>query len=174
MYLPSDAGFVQSEAAEVDRKLREGDGLGFPGDPRLSLGVGVLTAPKRMYAPEVKRVVNRGEVVARRYEVWRYCEDGEDRIIGSWPLENLQMILPELSKARLDSPGHEDATTRIDQANKELEDKASRQIKDSAGEMMEHALKLDHDRNNPRNVFRGIGGMDERSDRNLAKPEASE
>lgn len=145
MYLPHpDAGFIHWEAERLDKMLREGDGIFWAGDPRLWLGMGVIE--------------RHGHVVARRYEVWRHTEEGEDVLIGHWRLEEFDRILMDLSGMRLDAPGHVDVVDAIDKENAKLEAANDAKMHDAMGEMMEHGLKLWHDRNNPKNTFRQVGG----------------
>lgn len=151
-----EIGWLHSGAEELDRQLRDGDGMGWPGDPRLSLSVGVL-----------EHRLTRA--VGRRYEVWRHNEDGTDTIIAHWRLEDFDRILFDLAKMRLDAPGHVDTQDEIDKHNAAIEADIDAKAKDSLGEMMEHAAKLHHDTNNPRNVFRQMPGL-----RDEPKTEAKE
>lgn len=160
------AGFVHAEAPELDRKLREGDGILWQGDPRLYLSIGVVQAERRAYVDELKRYVSKGEIVARCYEVRRHGEDGEDHLIGRWPVEQFDRILFDLAPMRLDSPGHVDALDAIDRHNAEMEKAASTRMKEVLFEGLEHGLKLAHDRHEGRNRFRGFPGQ-----RDTARPE---
>lgn len=160
LYAPHDqTGYMHSEAPELDRKLREGDGIHWTGDPRLELRMGFLTAPVSRWEPKLGRRVKRGEIVARHYEVWRHTEDGEDVMIGHWNLEDFDRILLDLAPLRLDSPGHVDALDAIDANNAQVEADQSRQFKDAAMEGLEHMVRLHHDINQPKNRFRQVGGM---------------
>jgi hypothetical protein len=151
---------MHGTAELLDRQLREGDGLAWSGDPRLWLGVGVLTAPRRMQHPTTRRWLNRGDVVARRYEVWRHNEDGTDTKIGSWLIGEFDRILFDLQQMRAGAEGRiEDVTVRIDKHNDALDKANSAKVRDAAGAMHEHALLLGHDRGNPRHTFRGMPGM---------------
>lgn len=155
----SDAGWSRADAPELDRKLREGDGLGFPGDPALYLGQGVVTSRKRQQHPKTGAWLYPGDIIARRWEVWRHCEDGVDRIIGHWPEHDFDRIIFDLAPMRLDAPNRVSSEDAIDAHNAEIEDKNSREAKDVIGEATEHLAKLVHDRTQPRNVFRGIPGL---------------
>lgn len=148
---PNDSfGWIRGDAPDLDRKLREGDGIQWVGDPDLDLRQGVVE----------KMISGRptGEIVARRWEVWRHCEDGIDRLIGHWRMEEFDRILFDLARMRPDAPGHEDAVARIEKANDANESRIMQGARDSLGEMLEHAAKLHHDTTGPRNVFRGIPG----------------
>lgn len=155
----SDTGWRRGDAPELDRKLREGDGLGFPGDPRLWLAEGVVESRKRQQHPKTGAWLWPGDIIARRWEVWRSCEDGIDRLIFHCPEEEFDAILFHLAPMRLDAPNRVSSEDAIDAHNAEIEDKNSREAKDVIGEATEHLAKLVHDRTQPRNVFRGIPGL---------------
>jgi hypothetical protein len=152
-------GYMHADAPELDRKLRDGDGIFWTGDPRLYLAMGIVQANRRMWVEELGRYVNPGEVVARSYEVWRHGEDGREHLIGRWRVEEFDRILMDLAPMRLDSPGHKDTLDEIDKHNAKLEKAASDQMKEALAEGLEHQLKLWHDRTQPKNVFRGLPGL---------------
>lgn len=167
-YIPhADAGYMHSDAERVDRVLRDGDGLGWPGDPRLELRMGVMEVAEGRISRTLGRWVNKGEILGRRYEVWRRCEDGVERRVGSWTLEEFDRIILDLSGMRLDSPGHVDTQAKIDTTNAEIEAAAMRDYRDAQGEILEHGAKLLHDTTQPKNVFRGMPG---RRDEPKAEP----
>ncbi len=146
-----EAGFVHGEAEELDRKLRQGDGVLWGGDSRLYLAVGVLE-DRSVQPPRI----------GRRYEVRREMEDGSDQLIGHWRLEEFDRILFDLApmKAAVDRPGSvPDVIERIDADNAKLEAEISTEIRDNLGGAMEHAAKLLHDTTEPGNVFRQVGGL---------------
>lgn len=153
-----ETGFVHADADELDRKLREGDGLLWSGDPRLYLGMGILTAPQSRWEEKLGRRVQKGDIVARRYEVWRHTEDGEDVLIGHWQLSEFDRILVDLAPMRLDSPGHVDALDEIDKHNAKLEKAAGDAFVANGVEAMAHALDVWHDTENPKHTFRGMPG----------------
>lgn len=155
---PDLGGYVHSDAAETDRKLREGDGLVWQGDRRLELRMGILTAKRTGYHAQCRRHVTKGEVIARRYEVWRHNEDGTDEPVGHWTLEEYDRILFDLAGLRLDSPGHVDTGAKVDANNAAVEDAAADDYSQHLGEATEHMAKLVHDRTQPGNTFRGIPG----------------
>jgi hypothetical protein len=146
----SDAGWLRADAADLDRKLREGDGIQWSGDPSLYLGQGLVE--------ETRGGRPTGKIVARRWEVWRYCEDGVERLIGHWRMEDFDRICYDLARMRAEAPGHEDVIDAIERHEKEAEERVWQPYRESMGEMMEHMTKLWHDRNNPRNTFRGMPG----------------
>lgn len=164
---PDLGGFVHADAAETDRKLREGDGILWPGDPSLELRMGILTAKTTGYHKQCKRHVTKGEVIARRYEVWTHTPDGSDERIATWTLEEYDRIILDMAGLRLDSPGHVDTGTKVDTNNEKVEAAAGRDYAEHMGEAAEHLGKLQHDRTQPRNVFRGMPGS-----RDDVKPEA--
>lgn len=150
-------GYVNVEDTTLDRQLREGDGLGWSGDADLWLGYGVIVAPHRIQSPN-GTWYDKGEVMARRYEVWRSCEDGQDRIIAHWRMEERERILYDLARMRAEAPGHVSVEDSIDRGNAAVDAANSQQFRDAYGEMLSHASALAHDRNNPKNVFRGMPG----------------
>lgn len=152
LLLPNqDFGWVRADAPELDRKLREGDGIHWSGDPDLDLRQGVVE--------ETKNGRPTGKIVARRWEVWRHCEDGVQRPIGTWRMEEFDRILFDLAAMRAEAPGHVDVVDSIDAKNAANEEKVWQPFRDAQGEMTEHLAKLWHDRNNPKNVFRGMPGL---------------
>lgn len=170
--------WLRADAKDLDRKLREGDGLGFPGDPRLVLAQGVITAEKSGYSKELGRIVRRGDIVARRWEVWRHCEDGVDRMIGHWRMHEFDRILLDLTSMRLDSPGHEDTLSKIDKANDAKDKEVLGQMRDVLGEFADHTARLIHDTTGPRDVFHQMPGRrdaspGEASGTNSTTPEES-
>jgi hypothetical protein len=151
-------GFVHSDASALADKLVLGDGLGWPGDPRLELRMGIRCAKRTMFDPNVRRTVQKGEVVARRYEVWRVNEDGSETPVGHWLLEEFDRILFDLTRMRSESPGHVDIGEAATATNDALEAAAGKAFAETTAEVKEYATKLIHDRNNPANTFRGIPG----------------
>lgn len=154
-----DTGFVHGEAVEMDRKIKQGDGIMWRGDPTLELRMGVLTAKRGGYSRMAKRYVHRGEIVARRYEVWRHTENGEDLQIGHWRLEEFDRILLDLVQMDPRTPGHVDVTTRLEQAEKKKEKEVSDQLRDALGPMLEHQMALARDLANPQTTFYQVGGQ---------------
>lgn len=155
----SETGWMHADAAETDRILREGDGMAWPGDPSMYLSMGILTANRTGYSSQCNRFVRAGDIVARRYEVRRHNEDGEDVLIGSWRLEDFDRIIFDLAPLRLDSPGHIDALDAIDMHNAKVEKQKEDEYVDVMMQVLDHQMHLWHDLNNPRNVFRGIDGF---------------
>lgn len=139
-----DLGWVR-DTTDLVQKLHYGDGIQWSGDPSLYLAQGVIE--------------QKGKILARRWEVWRECEDGMDRIIGHWRMEEYDRIIFDLARMRAEAPSHENVADRIDAHNAEIEKANSRQFRDSAGEMLEHAAKLHHDTSGPKNTFRGMPGF---------------
>lgn len=137
--LHTPSGVVAPEWTDLAKKLADGDGLGWPGDPRLWLGVGVLEA--------------RGKPTGRRLEVWRTNEDGTDSLIGHWLLSEQMRVCYDLARMRAEAPGHVDTITAIDKANDELEARQSADFMDVMAPMVDHAARLYADTNGPRQTF---------------------
>lgn len=146
----NDTGWLRADAADLDKKLRTGDGIQWTGDPSLDLRQGVVE--------ETRSGRPTGKILARRWEVWRNCEDGIERIIGHWRMEDFDRILYDLARMRAEAPGHEDIVDTIERHEREHEERVWKPYRESMGNMMEHMAKLHHDRNNPRQVFRGMPG----------------
>lgn len=151
--------WMRSDAPELEDKLQNGDGMGFPGDPRLTLAQGVIQANRRMQHPITKRWVRKGEILARRWEVWRLCEDGVDRRIGTWRMEEFDRILLDMSGMRLDSPGHADTIDQIEKHNAEIEDRVSRDAQDALGQMLDHGNRLVSTLRDGANTFLQMPGL---------------
>jgi hypothetical protein len=147
----SDFGWIRADAKDLDLKLRTGDGIQWSGDPNLELRQGVVE--------EVKWGRPTGKIVARRWEVWRHCEDGIDRSIGHWRMEEFDRILFDLAKMQAGVRGHENVIDAIERDEVAREKVQSDRFADSYGGMLEHMAKLWHDRNEGRNVFRGMPGQ---------------
>lgn len=137
---------VAPEWRELAGKITDGDGYGWPGDERMWLQIGEL---------------HRSDgAIGRRLEVWRHNEDGSDTMVAHWLPREQHMVCYELARMRVDSPGHESVEDRIDRHNAAIEEKLSRQFRDSMGELLEHRLKLAHDTTQPKTVFHGMGRKD--------------
>lgn len=152
-------GYMHAGAEELERKLRYGDGILWQGDPRLDLAVGVLLAPRRMQHPKTGRWLNRGDVVFKRYEVWRHTEDGSEELLGHWLIEEFDRILFDIVQMRAGFEGKiPTAIERIDVKNAAIDKQKSDNFRNAYGAFAEHYFQLWHDRNNPRKTFRGLPG----------------
>lgn len=141
---------IAPEWKDLATKLVNGDGLGFSGDPRLDLRIGIME----------KKLYGRTIATGRRLEVWRRNEDGSEGMVGHWLPTEQHRVCYDLARMRPDSPGFESVETRIDRHNAKVEKASSDRFVAAASEMLEHAARLDHDRNQPRNRFymAGRGG----------------
>jgi len=156
---------VEAEYRQLDKDVREGvPTSGWPGDPRLSVQLGVVTAGRSGYSEQKKKYVRKGDVVARRLEVWRHNEDGTDAIVGTWSMDEVMQVISDLVVMDPGRPRHVGVEDRIDTHNAALEAAAAKAYQEVNSEMIEHALRLDHDRNNPINIFRGMPGTRDRTD----------
>lgn len=133
-------GAVAPEWQDLARKLNEGDGIQWTGDPRLWLGIGVL-----------KNTVTGKE--GRRLEVWRDNEDGTTALVGHWlPAEQIRVCY-DLARMRVEAPGHVDVITRIDAHNDAKEKADTQTYLDTMGPAYEHAARLFHERTEGKNRF---------------------
>lgn len=131
--------------------------LGWRGDPRLELRIGVLQAQKNGNDRK-GRFRTAGEVLARRYEVWRHNEDGTDTNILSRKLTDFADIIPALVQIDPRTPGHVGTIERIEKENKLRDKHAADAVQEAHGEATEHLWKLVADRENGRTTFRGMPG----------------
>lgn len=97
--------------------------------------------------------------MARRYEVWRHCEDGQERRIAHWRMEERDRIIWDLARMRAEAPGHEDINDVLDRGNAAVEQANADAFRDSYGEMLDHAMRLAHDTTQPGHTFRGMPGF---------------
>lgn len=139
-------GFVRDTTA-FEHTLAKGDGIAWPGDEDMELHQGVVTSP------------NGREILARRWEVWRNCEDGKCRIIGHWRIEEFDKIIFDLARMRPEAPGHVSVEDVIDAANDKIEAKNSAQFRDSMGAAIDHGARLLADTTGPKQTFRQMPGM---------------
>lgn len=154
-----DVGYIRADDKQLDRKLREGDGILWRGDPDLELRYGVLTAPKRMQHPATGRWLNRGDLVAKRYEVWAVTPDGAEEMLGFWRIEEFDRILYDVVNMKAGFEGRmPTAEDRIDARNAQLEREQQSAFQDAYGQLLDHYYRLWHDRNNPKTTFRQVGG----------------
>lgn len=133
-------GVIAPEYEDLERKIQRGDGILWTGDPRLWLGIGILR----------NRVTGKE---GRRLEVWRDNEDGSTTLVAHWRPEEQYRILYDLANMRTDRPGHIAVTDRIDAHNDAIEKRNSEIAQEAMLQTLDHALRLDHDRKNPRNRF---------------------
>lgn len=134
-------GAYDPEWQDLARKITQGDGLQWTGDPDLWLGLGVVK--------EVRNGRPTGRT-GRRLEVWRSCEDGADRLIGHWHPGEAFRVCFDLARMRADSPGHVDVQDEIDKANAAKEKAASDEWRENAFQAMEQAAWLHVKRHEPR------------------------
>jgi len=147
LYVPTAAGMVHSDVDALVGLIQNGDGMGWPGDPRMYVTIGVLSQTKN------------GRVrTGRRYEVRRWNEDGSIALIGHWRLDEKDKIIFELSRMRMDSPGHVDTLAEIDKTNAAIEQKATDVYMDSQGEMLSHAASIVAETEYGKNTFRQMPG----------------
>lgn len=152
------AGYIHADAAKLDRQLREGDGLIWKGDPTLELRVGVLSAPKRMQHPMTGKWLNRGDIIARRYEVWSHTIEGKDELIGHWLIEEFDRILYDIAGAKASFEGRAPSTIeQIDKHNASLEQANSDEFRNYYGTMLEHATRLARDITHGESTFYQVG-----------------
>jgi hypothetical protein len=157
--------FVPWEAHELAGWLADGKPeLGWRGDPRLELRIGVLTM-HRNGLDRTGRFRRAGERLAWRYEIWRHNEDGTEGEILHRTESQFNEIIPELVKLDPRTPGHVPTMDLLEAHNKIVDKSKSDTIKEAVGEHVEHLWKLVADRTNGRTTFRGLPGRN--SDRQM-------
>jgi hypothetical protein len=78
-------------------------------DPDLEVRIGVIAD-------------EGGREVDRRFEVWRHCEDGQDRRIGSWRSDEVSSIVADVAVMRAGATGRTgSAVDRIEAHNARTE-----------------------------------------------------
>lgn len=147
----SDGGFVHSDAENLARKLRDGDGLTWSGDRQLELRVGIL---------EETRYGHKTGRVARRYEVYRMYDDGREEKLGHWHMSEYDQILPSIVLMKAGAEGRATSVLdRIDAHNKVIEDKKEQEFRDAYGPVVEHALALQRESEHGRHDHFQVGGL---------------
>lgn len=149
---------IPHEMRQLDQWLRTGKPeLGWRGDPRLELHIGVLTASKTgLYKG---KSYTQGDVMAYRVEVHRHNEDGTDTPILQRPVEEWHTIIPELVKIDPSSPMFRNTHDLVVEHNAAIDRERGTAIAEARGEMTEHLWKLVSDRQDGPNKFRGMPGL---------------
>lgn len=158
---------------EYDRWLREGKSeLGWRGDPRLSLHVGIVITQKGGYQvdPDGKTRFHRpGDKVGWGWVVLRHNEDGTDLPILQVAGMELDTIIPKLILQDPRTPGFEPVMDRVEREDAIQQKRVEDRMKEARGDAIEHLHRLVQERLHGRPTTRQVGGLDERPDRNLAK-----
>ena len=165
-------GLVHADADKLHWQLKHGDGIHWAGDDRLELGMETQEAQSGGWVEQLGKRVRKGQVLARRYAVYRHNEDGTFLRIGHWRLEEFDRILFDIAGLRAEAPNHEQSSELIDAANAASEKQATDDYVSASAQMLEHRLRIWADTTQGKTRFRQVLGSDERSDRNLAKPHA--
>lgn len=152
-------GLVHSGADELHYKLKYGDGIHWAGDDRLELGMETQEAQQGGWIEELGKRVRKGQVLARRYAVYRNNEDGTFTRIGHWRLEEFDRILFDIAGLRAESPAHEQTTDLIDAANDAQEKATTDAFVGHGAEALEHRLHIWADTTQGKTRFRGMPGM---------------
>lgn len=154
-------GFLStSDYDDLEKLVQRGDGLGWSGDPLMDVRIGIVTEQ-----PTGRQ--------GHRIEIWRNNEDGSESLVQHFHPSERGFVCYELARSRTDSPGYVPVEDRIDAHNKQLEDKASRQYQDVMGTAMDHALRLNHEREFGKTKFYGLDGFREKMEANADKTSVS-
>lgn len=148
---------VPYEATQVADWLTDGKPeLGWRGDPRLSLRIGIVSAQRAGH--HRGRYRRAGEVLGRNYQVFRHNEDGTDTSILSRRLDQWHEIIPALVQLDPRTPGHVPTMQRVERANAIEHKQRDDEFREAHGEATEHLWKLVADRQNGPSTFRQIPG----------------
>lgn len=110
--------------------------LGWRGDPRLELHIGVAEAAKNGYRGT--KFFRKGDVVGMRFEVRRHNEDGTDTIVLARPVGQWEEIIPKLVQMDPRTPGHENVMDVVEREHNQNEKDKSTEFRETWGEMTEH------------------------------------
>lgn len=125
------------EAQQLADWLVEGKPeLGWRGDPRLSLHIGVATAAHN--GAKDGKYYRKGDIVGMRLEVHRHNEDGTDTEIVARPIDKLHEIIPSLLKQDPRTPGFEPVMDGIERESDKLAAEKSTEFQEMWGQMTEH------------------------------------
>ncbi len=136
-----DGTWLHADAADVEARLRAAD-------PRLSLILRSIDHPTKG--------------TGHRYEVWRTNEEGQDVRLGHWRVDEFYQIEADIALMRGAVARPSDVAPvidRIDKVNDALDKDNSDKIKDVLGQTYDHMTRLWHDRTQPKNTFRQVGGV---------------
>lgn len=169
-----DLGFeLPREVFEVDRWLKQGKPeLGWRGDPRLDLHIGVVTATFTGMQPGMNgkvRFHRKGDKVGWCWVVTRHNEDGTDLPVLQVKGLELYDLIPKLIEMDPRTRGFEPVMDRVEREDAIQQKRVEDRIKDAQGEATEHLWRLVQERVHGRSTIRQVGGSDERADRNLTK-----
>lgn len=144
---------------DVDRWLREGkQEVGWRGDPRLWLDIGVIKTHQHGIDPKTGRYQRAGDVIGWQWQVKRHTELGKEEIILRLKGEDLYRIFEKLIAIDPRTPGHEDTMDVVEREDALLQKHRQQAIAEAHGENMEHLWALVADRQNGRTTFRGMPG----------------
>lgn len=153
-----DTGAAPLEAQRLDRELREGNPtLGWRGDRRLRLVIGVVSAAKT----QVKdgKTFRKGDVMGLSLIVMRHNEDGTDTPILQRPITKIHEVIPALIGADPRTPGFENVMDRVERDNEKVEKQKSTEFREAWGEMTEHLWSIADETLHGKTTFRQVGGL---------------
>jgi hypothetical protein len=130
LYLPDGSVHIGHEYDDLARRIQYGDSVGWSGDTRLSLNVGVISVTDEFGRTKT----------GRRLEVYRWNEDGSETLIGHWRPDEQFRICTDLAKMRAGAEGRTAGVeSSIDRHNDAMEEKHSQQWRDHMKELLLHA-----------------------------------
>ena len=130
--------------------------LGWRGDPRLSLHIGVLVAAKN--GTRAGKHYRKGDVVAFRYEVHRHNEDGTDTEILHRAAAQWHEIIPALIDIDPRTPGFKPTMDKVEAANKIEHREAEYAMEQAYGEANEHLWNIVREREGGKTFFGQVQG----------------
>jgi hypothetical protein len=132
--------------------------LGWRGDPRLFLGIGVVTASKHGTDPHTGNFYRKGDVVAHAYQVWRHNEDGTDKLVLQRRSDEWERIIPAMVGVDLNTPGRTDVMDDVIKENAAVEKANTDEWAGHYREQTEHLWRLVGERTYGRNTTYQVPG----------------
>jgi hypothetical protein len=130
--------------------------LGWRGDPRLELEIGVITAAKSGYRDG--KFYRKGDVVAQQFQVWRHNESGKYEQLFARRVSDWLDIIPTLIESDPRTPGFRPVMDRVEEANAKVEAEKSREFQEAWGEMTEHLWSIASETFHGKQTHYQVGG----------------
>jgi hypothetical protein len=150
---------IPEVAHDIDTALRAGKPeVGWRGDQRLYLHIGVVTAQRSGVDPKTGKYKRKGDVVAWQWQVRRNCESGKDEVILQLKGHELYTIFDRLIKMDPRTPGFEPVMDTVEREDAQVQKEKGKAIQEAVGQHAEHLWALVGDKQNGRTTFRGLPG----------------
>lgn len=126
--------------------------LGWRGDPRLFLHIGVISASKNGIAGDGKWY-RKGDIIRIIFEVRRENEDGTETSIVAKKLSQWHEIIPTLIEMDPRTPGFKPVMDRVEAHHEQMQKDIQYKEDQIRGEMMEHLGNIIHQRTEGQSFF---------------------